>query len=308
MKVIGYNPAVMAVMNEVPREGIVHSKFASSVNLQFGERLVNLANEEHGKLPFGVLVNEKELPLLIHAISLGDFVYWNPLTEELSFRLSGHVLEFKEGNRFAQKPRVTTFDLDRIKRNTGKLINLLVDENRSNGFGGSMEDTILAIFGNFARNSSCDSFPPSSSFAESIQQLKLAFVSRNNNLMQEILRFFIGRGPGLTPSGDDLLIGFLVALVYGRKDTDWFISCMEELIFSSGRLLTTRVSEEYLYYAARKQFGSHILELCDAIFFERFDDVDLALQKALKVGHTSGMDTIIGILSGLSLILGADMK
>jgi hypothetical protein len=118
------------------------------------------------------------------------------------------------------------------------------------------------------------------------------------------VRALIGLGSGLTPSGDDLLIGYLTGLwctVQNSAERMQFISNLgKEVIQLSHQ--TNDISRTYLYHAAQGQVSSRLADLAEAIC--RGDSSDLICTKvesAMRVGHTSGMDAVTGLLAGLTV-------
>ena len=112
----------------------------------------------------------------------------------------------------------------------------------------------------------------------------------------------IGLGPGLTPSGDDLLVGYMAGLwstVRDRSEREQFISSLGKRIIRLSRM-TNDISRTYLYHAVRGQVSSRLANLtetiCRAENPERLLDI---AEAAMRVGHTSGMDTVTGMLAGL---------
>jgi hypothetical protein len=109
----------------------------------------------------------------------------------------------------------------------------------------------------------------------------------------------IGLGPGATPSGDDILTGFLAAL--------WSVADEEpsqlSFIRSFGDALmgiankTNEISRTYLYHAAHGQFSSSLTSLVGA--FAGFGNLEETARAAMRVGHSSGMDSVTGLLVGL---------
>jgi hypothetical protein len=113
----------------------------------------------------------------------------------------------------------------------------------------------------------------------------------------------IGLGPGLTPSGDDLLVGYIAGLwctMAERSERAQFIASLGETI---SHLLqnTNDISRTYLYHAVRGQVSSRLANLAEAL--SRGEDhqhlLELA-EAAMKIGHTSGMETVTGLLVGLA--------
>lgn len=112
----------------------------------------------------------------------------------------------------------------------------------------------------------------------------------------------IGLGPGLTPSGDDLLVGYLAGLwctVRDRSERAQFISSLGKTIIGLSRQ-TNDISRTYLYHAVQGQVSSRLANLAEAISQGESPDrlLDLA-EAAMNVGHTSGLEAVTGLLMGL---------
>lgn len=113
----------------------------------------------------------------------------------------------------------------------------------------------------------------------------------------------IGLGSGLTPSGDDLLVGYLAGLwctVRGQSERAQFISRLGETIISLSSK-TNDISCTYLYHAAQGQVSSRLANLAEAISrgtnHKRLSKI---AEASFEVGHTSGMDAVTGLLVGLT--------
>lgn len=113
----------------------------------------------------------------------------------------------------------------------------------------------------------------------------------------------IGLGPGLTPSGDDLLVGYMAGLWCTVRDHDrqaHFISSLGKRIIRLSRQ-TNDISRTYLYHAARGQVSSLLANLAAAISHEESRDRLLQIaEAAMRVGHTSGMEAVTGLLVSLA--------
>ncbi len=113
----------------------------------------------------------------------------------------------------------------------------------------------------------------------------------------------IGLGPGLTPAGDDLLTGYLAGLwctARGKPQRLDFLLALAELVIS-GSTRTNDISRTYLCLAARGLVSSLLLDLAAAIS-TRADSASVraCAEAALQVGHSSGMETVRGLLLGLA--------
>ncbi len=113
----------------------------------------------------------------------------------------------------------------------------------------------------------------------------------------------VGLGIGLTPSGDDLLTGYLAGLwctVRGEPRRRDFLRQVSDLVIQwSPR--TNDIARTYLCLAARGLVSSQVLDLAAAI--SAASDraiVRTCAEAALQVGHSSGMETVRGLLLGLA--------
>jgi len=111
----------------------------------------------------------------------------------------------------------------------------------------------------------------------------------------------LGRGPGLTPTGDDVLAGALVAAraVHDPRLPDWRRSTLAAL----RRRRTTAVSEGLLRHAldgwATPELAAFLTGVCAVD--HPAASVDAPLDRLLAVGHTSGAALAAGALHVLAV-------
>jgi hypothetical protein len=112
----------------------------------------------------------------------------------------------------------------------------------------------------------------------------------------------IGLGPGVTPSGDDFLIGFLAGLWSTSGENQGQLSFIH--LFGNGLMeiakQTNLISRTYLYHATHGQFSSSLSNLAQAIAFGS-ENIRAISEAAMRVGHSSGMDSVTGLLIGLCI-------
>jgi hypothetical protein len=118
-----------------------------------------------------------------------------------------------------------------------------------------------------------------------------------------LLTRLIGLGTGLTPCGDDFLVGYLTGLWCTVRDSVERRQCVaklgQEVIHLSGQ--TNDISRTYLYYAALGQVSSRLDALARAISRpENPGQLLPVAESAMQSGHTSGMDAVTGLLFGLA--------
>ncbi|HEI8867462.1 TPA: DUF2877 domain-containing protein [Serratia odorifera] len=104
---------------------------------------------------------------------------------------------------------------------------------------------------------------------------------------------FIGLGPGLTPSSDDMLIGVMALLHSDRRSR----SRMQQFSLlppsCTLRRLTASVSRSYLQHAAAGRFSSTLLRLLQRLAQGRGSHSQIG--HFLTLGHYSGADTLLGL-------------
>jgi hypothetical protein len=125
-------------------------------------------------------------------------------------------------------------------------------------------------------------------------------------------RRLAGLGRGLTPSGDDFLIGVCGALVLAdamlrvspnatrpgapsRRDLAWAIAAAADQ--------TTMLSAVWLRHAARAEFSSELGRVLVTLAGGSASKFGAAVIELLAVGEVSGLDTATGLLYGGRVML-----
>jgi len=108
-----------------------------------------------------------------------------------------------------------------------------------------------------------------------------------------------GLGPGLTPSGDDVLVGCLLTLALYPDTAD----LMRQAIVSGVRDRTTRVSMAYLEAAARGEASEAWHRLVDAVAEDDPDRIAAAARGVMAFGETSGSDMLAGLVLAVNAFI-----
>ena len=121
------------------------------------------------------------------------------------------------------------------------------------------------------------------------------------------LERLVGLGPGLTPSGDDFIVGYLAAL-RARCNRERRIEHLLQGLIGPVRLLAKRthaISRQFILNAAAGEFCESLVSIVRAI--SRQQDVVEHAAAAAHIGHTSGTDSMMGLLFGFcpALVLGS---
>lgn len=109
----------------------------------------------------------------------------------------------------------------------------------------------------------------------------------------------LGRGPGATPSGDDVLSGLLLGLYRTtRSDRRRRVRWAGERVVAAAGGRTTTVSRALLAQAAQGRAAGSIEAALRAIFDSNGHEVEFesTVLTAAERGHTSGVDLLLGLL------------
>ncbi|MFI7633586.1 DUF2877 domain-containing protein [Nonomuraea sp. NPDC049400] len=116
----------------------------------------------------------------------------------------------------------------------------------------------------------------------------------------------VGLGPGLTPSGDDVLAGLLVTLRHlgaaaGADRAVWLADWLAATVTFDARTRTTPISATLLHCAARGEASPEVSAVLRGIAGGQA--LEPALRRLHRLGHTSGADLAQGIAIGVSAVL-----
>lgn len=267
-------------------KGRVHSIFQNGFNIKMDESLVFIGNNKNGLLPFGIHLQGADTFKAVSSAKNGETVVWNTAKNSLEF--PSFTLSLEKGKRFKNEVTPlksnqvfeTGFDrfcaqLRKMKEPTGLDIDI---------------DAFLIKYAEPDGKSLSGAEPH-------IIMLMEAVVSRDHDVIDKALRYFLGRGKGLTPSGDDMIVGLLAFDAISDFVSASFYLQLSELIESEP--ITTDVSREYLLYASRHEFSSTVSDMVNTLAKEDVFNFEKAFKNLLGVGHSSGLDTLFGILIGM---------
>lgn len=135
--------------------------------------------------------------------------------------------------------------------------------------------------------------------AGAVSRASGALVAGDVARAAEAARGLVGLGPGLTPSGDDFIVGLTAALfALGHESAREFAAeCA-----AAAQEGSTAVSRAYLSWAARGAFAQVVHELIDGLLGERPLAVGVQARSLLGWGATSGMDLFAGVTAGFEVV------
>lgn len=111
----------------------------------------------------------------------------------------------------------------------------------------------------------------------------------------------LGLGPGLTPSGDDVVMGLMAALVWQAKSgvlPTGRVEALAEAVCLAASKRTNRISARLLRHASDGVLHAPAMAVGTALVAGNHDAVRQTTPRLLAVGSTSGADLAVGLLAG----------
>jgi hypothetical protein len=283
-----------SIGSTVPRENFdawIQSVFDSAVNLRLADedRLITVLISDHYELPQGIRIAKRDnsfqsLTVGHQAASRGGVLRFGSSPLSIDMR-AAHIWKCRV------RDLNTDMSLPTVQKAWSTSLNFLTRGQRLKSTE-IIADDLFQIGTGSALSQRMSR--PVMQLIKSAQQFEVQGSAQAAEKM-------IGLGPGVTPSGDDILIGFLAGLwsMAGQhyKQLSFIRLFGNEIIKLAKQ--TSEISRTYLYHAAQGQFSSSLSMLAEAI--ATYGDVEQAAQEAMRVGHSSGMDSVTGLLIGLSV-------
>lgn len=106
----------------------------------------------------------------------------------------------------------------------------------------------------------------------------------------DVVRRIVGRGPGLTPAGDDVLLGYLAA----RRERG-----LSARVLVAARRATTGPSLALLRWAARGELPEPAATTLAALLTGDIPALTVAIRALLRFGETTGSAILTGLIAGV---------
>lgn len=133
-----------------------------------------------------------------------------------------------------------------------------------------------------------------------LTRLALALETGDRDGAARAAAQLIGLGPGLTPSGDDALVGIEAALHALAQPSAGFLGPA----LGDAETRTTDVAATLLRHAAAGEFAERLHTLLAALLGPDDERVPAAIEQAVAWGATSGTDCLLGVLVALDAAAG----
>jgi len=274
--------------------GEVHSTFERTFNVLISGELVGIARRDVPNGPFNIITDIEPDDSMQSIVDKGERI-----------RVDGDLLKFGKGlkislsgaeiwrpKRGVKKP----IDIKLVKRNLSLLKEIA--SRRSEGFGQLVRQIENMISG--ARFNDGQLNQVSRLGLPHIKSLVSGIKSEDLELVRLSAKNLVGLGPGLSPSGDDLLAGFMVGLRWTVNSFNGDVNCVDEINRTIAHVAegTTMLGKQLLIRAAAGEVNEAVEGLLEAILAGQIEEVRTATEKVLAIGETSGVDSIVGILLG----------
>lgn len=245
--------------------GQIHSVFQNSFNAKIGDQLIHFGKTPDGVSSFGVALEERTLMEMKASIKLEDRVKVGADSMTIYSRTAIWRLQldlFREADcrlpqqmRLAEDPlseALLRLDAMRLEEHTGVI-------------GSERDRQLLQDF--------------------------LVAEPEDRDFQPGFIKHFIGRGIGLTPSGDDFLLGYAMMCRVTGHFTSWLALLDEGMLETN----TTDVSRSYYQALVQGFASSQFIGLLEVLRDPQLQGWEKAVEKILQYGHTSGWDTLLGI-------------
>lgn len=278
-------------------DGEVHSIFERTFNILFGDELVGVTRSDVTRSPINLVTDiqpNESMPSL--GVGKGMQVKVNDrllIDEVLEISLKDATI-WRPRNRVAGHP-----NFKHVKNNLKILEKFAAENGRCEGLGQLLSHVDEIAIGKMSSTSNLNDI--AKAVLPSLIDLSKAIRLEGIDDVKKISRNLIGLGPGLSPSGDDVLIGLMIALWWFTNSLGGDIERVERInkAVISRMNKTTLLSQQLLRHAARGETNETVEILLDGIFMGESEDIGIRAQRVLEIGETSGTDMMAGILLGL---------
>ena len=140
--------------------------------------------------------------------------------------------------------------------------------------------------------------------AEKLNQLRSNLIylikKKQRQNLADVIRQFVGLGIGLTPSGDDYLVGLMAFLLLKDNPLAGFHPDFYQGIMQ-GNEQTTPISAITLEKALDHEYRENMCQLIQSLVDANETNIHLLFLNILNIGSSSGSDMLFGIRDALYL-------
>ncbi len=245
--------------------GRVHSVFEHAVNLELNETLLTLLADKNANIPDSIVVSQKDFALLKNIQAQDEILLTNK-----KIKIAEIEIDFTNSQNFENNFSASELATSQEIENRRKLF----------GFYHELPERAEKKFDDILK----------------------AIKNQDILACENILKTLIGLGSGLTPSADDALLGISATLEFFNKCGINVLDNFADMLYKLSENRTTDVSRKYFKCACQKRYSLPLINVVRSLFENNFKFDYPALAKLLNTGHSSGKDTMRGILLAKTLL------
>ena len=271
IKALKVGDRVGYLLNNTDSKLKIHSIFDHAVNfIDRNDWIITLLPESYCIGPQGIILDHKEFSkfksMELNVMDLWDF---------------SELLSIEEAEVVSRKPLDNSIPIDmfRVKANKEYFHKLLNQSGNKNGMLGK-----TSIYRKYAE--------------PILEEFSNLFIDRKYKEAGQKLFELVGLGPGLTPSGDDFIIGVMASFKFCGMKKETFAD-LTELIINKAKSKTNIISFNILRQGALGGFLEWIEDMALSVIHGNYEDIEKAFKNMLKIGSSSGSDISAGILFGI---------
>ena len=152
----------------------------------------------------------------------------------------------------------------------------------------------------------------SSFISNRIIEFIFEIVDKDIGNISNTVKEFIGFGPGVTPSSDDFLCGFMNSLVYIGMYYNLDLEKIYELnkdMISKVEINKEEISHDLIISSAEGKAQKMIINLIHSVMYEEDrEEVCQSIREAISFGDMSGTDMVCGIYLGIRLVTNKNIR
>lgn len=274
----------LEILNSEP-EGVIHSVYRKTINIQFGDYLLALQADLSPVSPVSLITELDAASMETLPVSPGLKVKVSSGILSIYGTISVVKFNFLEADLFESK---LISKSPQLLRDTLKSV---LDHCAAGGFSTIFAPCVVKDEENNLGAELVTTAAKNHLKACSTYMQKADYEKATEELVS-----LIGLGVGLTPSGDDFLCGVLAGLILTGNSDQRFTSILRERIRANLNN-TNDISRTFLQCALSSHFSKPIKDL---VFPASAEDIHASFG---AVGHSSGFDSLCGIYYVYTLIL-----
>ena len=296
LRVLSHSTAIVPMLDLPTTRGNIHSVFPRAANLLLGGRLLTLHGRETPCAPNGLVLalraNQKPLaglqPGMVCLVERGI----------ITIPAANLRLDLQQSLPWNPRPQLVpgVCPPKQLQENLALLEIYLSAHVSADGLAG------LACLPPEASSEKANASSRLLHTARlATQHLLDGIAQQRLALARQGISALLGLGPGLTPSGDDVLTGLIAATLVlggavGQPVTFYQRLSAEALAIAYSR--TNKLSITWIEYAGRGEVAEHLGRLFEALTQADTSLIEQAAHEVLSSGATSGADILAGIILG----------